>query len=82
MVGAVSVVTGAISRCEAVVGNLSGGGARSPVVLGFIRHRMGAGVEVVLKMKVRDLRVRLEDRRKGNVGGVIENKRFDAQSFV
>lgn len=64
MVGAVGLVSGAISRCEPVVGRVSGRGVRSPVVLRFIRHR-SPSEEAVLNMNVRDLRVRLEDRRKG-----------------
>ena len=82
MVVAVSVVTRAISRCEPIVGGLSGGGVRSPIVLRFILHRRSASVEVVLNMNVRDLRMRLGDRRKGNIAGIIENKRFDARLSV
>lgn len=62
--GALGVVVGAISRCELVVGRLSGGMVRSPTVLRSIRHRSRASMDVVLNMQVRDLRVSLEDRRK------------------
>jgi hypothetical protein len=79
-VGAFCMVTGDISRCEPVVDSMSGGGVRSPIVLGFIRDRR-ASVEV-LNMNVRDLRVRLEDRRRGSIGWIKANKRFNAQLFV
>lgn len=63
--GALGVVVGAISRCELVVGRLSGGMVRSPTVLRSIRHRRGVSMEVILSMCFRDLRMRLEDRRGG-----------------
>ena len=59
------MIVGVISRSEMVVGGLIGGGVRGPTVLRSTRDRRCAGVEVVLSMQVRDLRVRLEDRRKG-----------------
>ena len=63
--GALGVVVGPISRCELVVGRLSGGTVRSPTVLRSIRHRRGVSMEVILSMCFRDLRMRLEDRRGG-----------------
>lgn len=45
---ALGVVTGAISRCELVVGGLSVGGIRSPTVLRSTRQRRT--MEVALKM--------------------------------
>lgn len=67
MVSAAGVVTVIIGGCELVVGGLSGRGVRSPTVLRSIRHRRIASLEVVLNMNVRDLRVRLDDRREGNI---------------
>lgn len=62
---ALSVVTGTISRCVLVVGGLRGGGIRGPTMLGSIRDRRSASMEVALDVCFRDLRVRLEDRRGG-----------------
>jgi hypothetical protein len=53
-VGALGVVVGAISRCELVVGRLSGGMVRSPTVLRSIWHRRGVSMEVILSMCFRD----------------------------
>ena len=64
--GALGVVVGAISRCELVVGRLSGGMVRSPTVLRSIRHRRSTSMEIVLNVNFRDLRMRLEDRREEN----------------
>jgi hypothetical protein len=64
-VGAFSVVTGAISRRELVMDNLSGGGVWAPAMLRSVWDRRGASTEVTLTVWVRDLRVRLEDRREG-----------------
>ena len=63
--GALSVVTGSISRRELIVGSLGSGGIRGPTVLRSVRHRRSASMEVGLSVCFRDLRVRLEDRRRG-----------------
>ena len=62
--GALGGVPGAISRCEVVVGGVSGGWIRVPTVLRSTRDRRRT-MEVALNLEVRDLRVRLGDRRGG-----------------
>ena len=64
--GALGVVIWAIRGSKVVVGGLSAGGARGPTLLGSIRHRSRASKDVVLDMRIRDLRMSLEDRRKGD----------------
>lgn len=58
------MVVGGVSGGELVVGGLSGGGVWRPTVLRSIRHRSCTGMEIILNMQARDLRVILEDRRK------------------
>ena len=79
--GAFGMIIGAIRGIEVVMGGLWGGRARRPTVLGTIRERSCAGVGGVLNVQARDLQVRLEDRRKGNVE-IIGNKRSDARLSV
>jgi len=57
------VMTGAVGGGELVVCWLSGGWVRSPSMLRSIRHRWST--VVALSVNVSDLRMRLEDRRKG-----------------
>lgn len=63
--GPLGVVIGAIRGSEVVVGGLSSGGVRRPTVLRSIRDRSRVSMDVVLDMRVRDLRASLEDRRNG-----------------